>query len=85
MTTPTTFKELAMGFGQIINAIIGLIFALAFMYVVWKIIDTWVIHADDEKKREEGRQTAIVAVIVLAVMVMTWGIVILVKNSLFGV
>ena len=84
MPTPTSFAEFAYAFGGIINVSIRLIIAGVFVYMVWKIFDAWVINAGDEKKREEGKQTALTAVIVMTILLLVWGIVALVRNSIFG-
>jgi len=84
MTTPTTFKELVAGFGNIFNLAIGFIIAVIFIFLMWKLIDTWVLNVADERKREEGKQTALVAVIVLVIFISAWGIVRLIQNSIFG-
>ncbi len=84
MPTPTTFKELVKGFSDIFNLAIGLIIAVVFLLLVWKIFDAWVINAADEKKREEGKQIAIVAIVVLVVVLSIWGIVRMIQLSIFG-
>ncbi len=84
MATPTTFAEFVYMFGDIINVSIRLIIAGVFVFMVWKIFDAWVINAGDEKKREEGKQTALTAVIVMTILLLVWGIVALVRNSIFG-
>ena len=84
MVTPTTFEGLVKGILGLIGLAIPLIFAVVFLVLIWKIFDAWVINAADEKKREEGRQLAVTAVIVFVVMVSVWGIVALLQNSLFG-
>ena len=73
-TTPTTFSELVDFFIGFVNILITALFALAFLVLIWKIIDAWVIHADDEKKRAEGKSLALTAVIVFVVMLSIWGI-----------
>lgn len=83
-TTPTTFAGLVSFFIGLINIIIPVLFGLLFLFIVWKIIDAWVIHAADEKKRDEGKQLVVVAVIVMVVMVSAWGIVAMIQNSIFG-
>lgn len=85
MTTPTTFKGLVSELLGLINLIIPLIFSIIFIFLVWKIFDAWVLNAADERKREEGKQYATVAVVVMVVMILVWGIVALLRNSLFGV
>lgn len=82
--TPTTYKGLVEFFVDLINIILPAIFACLFVYFVWKMIDAWVIHAGDEKSREEGRRYAVTAVIVFVVMVSAWGIVAMIKQSIFG-
>jgi heme/copper-type cytochrome/quinol oxidase subunit 2 len=84
MNTPTTYKELVDGILGLIGIAVPLIFGLVFVFLVWKIIDSWVINAGDEGKREEGRQYAIVATVVMVVMVATWGVVALLRKSVFG-
>ncbi len=84
MPTPTSFAEFAYMFGDIINVSIRLIIAGVFVFMVWKIFDAWVIHAGDEKKLEEGKQTALVSVMVMTILLLVWGIVALVRQSIFG-
>lgn len=84
MTTPTSFAGLVDGILGLINLAIPLIISVIFLGLVWKIFDAWVINAADEKKREEGKQTALVAVIVMVIMLSIWGIVALLQKSLFG-
>ena len=84
MKTPDTFSGLVAFIIGIINIIIPTMFALLFVYLVWKIIDAWILHAGDEKKREEGKQLIVVAVIVFVIMISAWGIVTLIQQSIFG-
>lgn len=83
-TTPTDFAGLVNFILGFINILIPAIFGVVFLYLVVKIIDAWILHADDEKKREEGKRMMITAVIVFVVMVSAWGIVALIRNSIFG-
>ena len=50
-----TYSGLVNGIIEIIGLIIPAIFALAFLYLVWKLIDAWIINAGDETKRTEGK------------------------------
>jgi len=81
--TPTTFAELVEFFLGFINVFIALIFILAFIVIVWKLIDGWIIHPDQEEKRKNGRTLALTAIIVLAIMASLWGILALLQAS-FG-
>lgn len=83
-TTPTTFAGLVDFILGFINILIPGIFGVIFLYLVVKIIDAWILHADDEKKREEGKRMMITAVVVFVIMVSVWGIVTLIRNSIFG-
>ena len=83
-TTPTDFKGVVLFVIDFINILIPAIFGLLFLFIIWKIIDAWVIHAGDEKKREEGKRLVTVAILVFVLMISTWGIVTLIKTSIFG-
>jgi succinate dehydrogenase hydrophobic anchor subunit len=84
-TTPTSYTGLVSLILEIINILISTIFGVIFLFLIWKLIDAWIINAGDEKKREEGRRYAGVAVIIFVVMVSVWGIVALLRESFFGV
>jgi hypothetical protein len=82
---PTTLKELVNVFLDIINLLIPALFAILFLFITWKIFDAWVINAADEQKREEGKKLALTAVLVIVVMLSVWGIVTMLKSSIFGI
>lgn len=82
---PQTFQQLVAFFLDFINYLIPFLLGLIFLYVIWKLIDAWVIHADDTKKQEEGKSYAIVGVIVFVLMLSTWGLVSLVREFIFGI
>lgn len=80
---PRNFAELVDVFLDIISLIVPLIFSLALLFIVWKIIDAWVLNAGDTKKIDEGKQYAIWGVLVLVVMSSIWGIIALLRSSIF--
>lgn len=84
MNTPTTFKELVELIIGFINILIPVLFGFLFLYVMWKIIDAWILNAGNDEKREEGKQLALVAVLIFVLMISAWGIVALIQQSLFG-
>jgi hypothetical protein len=84
MTTPTTLTGLVQFVVDFIGILIPAMFGLVFVYVIWKIIDAWVIHGGDDKKVEEGKRLVTVAVLVFVLMISTWGIVALIKSTIFG-
>ena len=82
MKSPKTFAELVGGLIDIIALIIPLIFALTFIVVVWKIINAWILHADEPTSIEEGKRTAFTGVIVIVIMSGIWGILEILQRSL---
>jgi hypothetical protein len=80
---PTTFSGLVARFLEILNSFVYLIIALTFAFVVWQIISMWIIHGGDEKKVSEGKQLLLACLIGLVVMFGFWGIIQLVRSSLF--
>jgi len=77
-------------FADLVNVLIGfilllipLLFGLTILFVVWKLIDAWIINAGDEGKVSEGKQIALAAVIGLVVMSGIWGILRALQASLF--
>lgn len=83
-STPTSFKDLVNFIISFINILIPAIFGFLFLYIMWKVIDAWIINADNETKREEGKRLILIAVIVFVLMISAWGVVALIKQSVFG-
>jgi len=83
-TTPTTYSGLVDFVINFINILIPAGFAVVFAYMVWKVVDSWVIHAGDPTKVAEGRVFAVTAVLVLVVALSFWGIVALIRTSFLG-
>lgn len=82
--TPTNFKDLVEAVVGIINLLIPLLFAGVFLFLIWKIIDAWVLNVGDETKRSDGKKYVIAAVIAFVIMLSAWGIVALLRNAVFG-
>jgi hypothetical protein len=82
--TPTTYSGLVEFFVRYINLFITFVLAILFIYFVWKMISSWVLHGGDPNKRDEGKKYAITATIVFVVMVSLWGIVGIIRQSIFG-
>lgn len=81
---PQTFSQLVNLFLDIIDALILVIFALALVVILWGITRAWILNAGDESSIEKGKQIALVGIIVLAVMTGIWGILAVLRLSLFG-
>lgn len=84
MQTPTTYGGLVNEILGIINLLVPALFGVLFVYFVWKVIDAWVINAGDENKRAEGKRYVTTAIIVFVLMISAWGIVTILRQSLFG-
>jgi len=79
-----TFQELQEFFiVEIVNNAIILIIALAVAYFLWGVAK-YILHSDDAKAREEGKNMMIYGVIALFVMVSMWGLVNLLDTTFFG-
>jgi len=76
-----TYASFVGGIVDFINVLIPAMFALIFVWLVWRVVDAWVLHAGDPAKREEGRRMAITAVIVMVIAISVWGIVTLIRDS----
>jgi len=57
------------------NSIIPLVFALAVVMFIWGAIRFFIINADEEAKREQGKQFMVWGIVALAVMLSVWGLV----------
>ncbi len=76
-------KTLLTSFGGLLNQVITLVFALAVLYFFWGI-GQFVLHAGDQKARDEGKKKIIWGVIALFVMVSIWGIIAFI-GGIFGI
>ncbi len=77
------FADLVNVFIGFIGLLVPLIFALTLLVIIWKVIDAWVIHGGEESKIEDGKQTIYVGIIALVVMSGIWGILAILRSSLF--
>lgn len=77
-----TFERLSAFFiTEIVNNVIILITGLAVLYFLWGVAK-YILHSDDAKTREEGRNMIIYGIIALFVMVSMWGLVSLLDKTL---
>lgn len=77
------FSDLVAAFIEIITLLIPLIFGLTLLVIVWKVVDAWIISGGDETKVEEGKHIVLVGIIALVVMSGVWGILNILRYSLF--
>jgi hypothetical protein len=68
----------------IASNVIPFMFALAVAMFIWGAIKFFIINADEESKREQGKQFMIWGIIAIAVMISIWGLV-NILGATFGV
>lgn len=56
-------------------SVIPFIFSIAVLTFIWGVVKFFIINADEEAKRQEGKQFMLWGVIALAVMISVWGLV----------
>lgn len=81
-STPNTFAELVAFLLGLINMVIPLLMGVAFVFMIWKLVDAWIIHSDDTSKIEEGKTIALTGVIIFVILLSIWGILSVLRNSL---
>ena len=82
---PQNFSGLVRDLIDLISLVIPLIFSLTLVVISWQVIVAWVINGGDATTVEEGNKTALVGVLVLVVMSGIWGILAILRSSIFGV
>ena len=68
--------------GGLASSLIRLIFALAFVYFFWGVVQ-YVLYPDDEGKKDKGRDMMLWGIIGLVVMFSVYGLIRVVSNTLF--
>lgn len=66
---------------EILNPIVALLFALAFLYFTWGIIK-FISNSDSSEGRKQGKDSMIWGVVGMFIMVGVWGILSITVNSL---
>lgn len=66
---------------EILNPVIGLLFALALAYFVYGVV-VFIANADNEEARKQGKRHMAYSVLGLLIMVGVWGVLQLIINSL---
>ncbi len=67
----------------IVNPIIGLMIVIAFAVFIWGIIE-FIVNADNEDKRDEGKRHIIWGLVGLLIMVAVGGIIQVIANFING-
>ena len=84
MNPPGSLKELIQIFIDLINLAIPVLISLTILFFIWKLVDAWILNAGDEEKRQNGRHTALIGILVIALMVTVWAVVNFLRRSIFG-
>lgn len=85
LTSSSKFQDYLSYFSicLINNAVVPFIFAIAVVMFIWGVVKFFIVNADEEAKREQGKQFMIWGIVALAVMLSVWGLV-GVLSSTFG-
>lgn len=81
---PTDFKSFVALITNLIGILVILVFALTFLAFIWGIVKNWIIHGGSAEGVESGKKVVIVGIITLCIMVSIWGILNILKSSIFG-
>ncbi len=81
---PRTFAEAVNLLLWYIQLLIPIIFALTFIMFAWGIVKAWIMNDGNAEKVAEGKALVVWGVIGLAVMSGFWGLIALLRNSIFG-
>jgi|AntRauTorckE6833_2_1112554.scaffolds.fasta_scaffold00021_92 hypothetical protein len=83
--TSMTFQDLIDTFLQIINEVlIPILLTVTLAVIIWKVIEMLLLHPGDEQARTSGKRVIVLGVIVMTVILSVWGIVALIRTSIFG-
>jgi hypothetical protein len=69
--------------GSLVLLLLPISAAIAFLIFFWGLAD-FILHSDDEKTHEEGKNRMIWGVIILFVIVSIWGIIGFFQGDFFG-
>lgn len=84
ITPPTNFQGVVSLALSYVSLLVPLVFALTFIVIIWGVVKAWIIHGGDTEKIQEGRMIALWGVLGLAVMAGLWGLIAILRTSLFS-
>lgn len=83
--TSMTFQDLIDTFLSIINEVlIPILLTVTLAVIIWKVVAMLLLHPGDEQMRSDGKRVIVISVIVMTVILSIWGIVALIRTSIFG-
>lgn len=78
-----TFKSLVDSIvGALNTVIVPVIFALAFLAFIWGVLNNFILHPGDEKRRMTGRQFILWGLLGMVLLFSIWGVVNLLLSTL---
>lgn len=83
-SAPKNFKGFVDILLGIMQTLVVLIFALTFLAIMWSVVKGWIIHGGDAESIESGKNVVFVGVVSLVIMSSIWGILYLLRSSIFG-
>ncbi len=81
---PTDLKSLVDIVINLVSTLTTVVFVLTVFAIIWGVIKGWIIQGAEEEGIENGKKVAFVGIIVLVLVTALWGILALLKGSLFG-
>lgn len=84
MGQPENLGEVVDVFLGILDLLVPLIFSVTLLYVVWKIVQLWILSPGEVDKVQEGKRVALTGIIALVFMSGIWGILALLRVGIFG-
>lgn len=70
---------------QIVQKLIAFIFVFTFITFMWGVIKGWVIQGGSEEGVESGKKVVFAGIVAFVVMSSVWGILYILKSSIFGI
>lgn len=83
-SAPTDFRSLVGLFLRFMDMLVIFIFAITFIVLMWGIVKAWILNPGNETEIENGKNMALYGVLVLVVMSGIWGILQILRFSIFA-
>lgn len=78
-----SFATLVNDLLEIIDLLVLVIFAITFIMIMWGTIQAWIVKGGDSSEVEKGKKIVTVGIVALVIMTGIWGILAILRNSLF--
>ena len=78
------FKGLVAVFLDIIDVLVLFVFGITLLAFLWGMTRSWILGAGDAEQIKKGKSIALTSVVVMVVMASVWGILALLRATLFA-